>query len=73
MIGDKNNSRVDSDFAIDFSIILINFNSASYIDLCLEHVRKSVFNGTSEIIVVNNLSTDGSLEILQNQPDIKKI
>jgi GT2 family glycosyltransferase len=58
---------------IDFSIILINFNSALYIDLCLEHIRAGSFNGSTEIIVVNNLSMDGSLEILQKQPDITLI
>lgn len=58
---------------IDFSIILINFNSALYIDLCLEHVRAGSFNGSTEIIVVNNLSMDGSLEILKEHPNIKLI
>lgn len=55
---------------IDFSIILLNFNSAPYIEICLERIRTGDFNGSIEIIVVNNLATDGSLEILQKQPDI---
>jgi len=55
---------------VDFSIVLINFNSAAYIEPCLDHIRRQSFKGTVEIIVVNNLSTDGSLNILKNQSDI---
>lgn len=58
---------------MDFSIILINFNSSAYIEPCLKRLRNQNFSGSSRIVVVNNLSTDGSLEILQNQPDITLI
>lgn len=58
---------------MDFSIILINFNSKFYIDHCLKRLRNQVFSGSKEILVVNNLSTDGSLEILKKQSDITLI
>lgn len=56
--------------SVDFSIVLINFNSAAYIEPCLDHIRRQNFKGTTELIVVNNLSADGSLDILKNQSDI---
>jgi len=68
--GHKKNNRANCDRTIDFSVILINFNSSPYIEICLEHIRTSKFNGSTEMIVANHLATDGSLEILQKQPDI---
>lgn len=68
--GHKKNIRANSNCAIDFSVILINFNSSPYIEICLEHIRANKFNGSTEMIVVNHLASDGSLEILQKQPDI---
>jgi len=58
---------------LDFSIILINFNSSAYIEPCLERLRSQIFSGSSEIVVVNNLSTDGSLEILSKHSDLTLI
>ena len=55
---------------VAFSIILINFNSAGYVRPCLEALRKQRFDGAVEIIVVNHLATDGSLDILKQQRDI---
>jgi len=56
---------------VDFSIILINFNSSAYIEPCLERLRNQTFSGSREMVVVNNLSTDGSMEILRKQSDLK--
>jgi len=58
---------------VDFSVVLINFNSGSYIEPCLERLRSQSFSGSVEIIVVNHLSTDGSLEVLKSRSDIKLI
>ena len=58
---------------MDFSIILINFNSAPYVEPCLEHLRNQSFKGTTEIIVINNASSDGSLDILKRQKGITLI
>jgi len=55
---------------VDFSVILVNFNSAAYIEPCLAKVRAQEPCGSCEIIVINNRSTDGSLEILKRQRDI---
>jgi len=58
---------------LDFSIILINFDSADYIEPCLERIRRQTFRGSREIIVVNHRATDGSLDILRRQSDIRLI
>ena len=59
--------------AADFSIILINFNSAAYIAPCLDRLRNQTFGGVTEIIVVNHRATDGSMDILRDQADITLI
>ena len=56
-----------------FQIILINFNSSAYIEPCFKKLKNQNFSGLVETVVVNNLSTDGSLEILNKQPDITLI
>ena len=58
---------------IDFSIVLVNFDSGAYIEPCLDRLRRQAFDGTIEIIVLNHLSTDGSLETLKGQSDIRLI
>jgi GT2 family glycosyltransferase len=63
-------NRNGNESSVDFSIILINYNSAHYIDHCLNHISTNNFEGSVEIIVINNLATDNSLEILKNHPDI---
>jgi len=63
-------NRNKNESSVDFSIILINYNSAHYIDPCLNHLSTSNFEGPVEIIVINNLATDNSLEILKKHPDI---
>ncbi|MDD5616651.1 MAG: glycosyltransferase family 2 protein [Candidatus Methanoperedens sp.] len=56
---------------VDFSIILVNFNGMDYLPRCLDAIRKQEFDGSWEIIAVNNYSTDNSVEWLRNQNDVK--
>ena len=55
------------------TIVIPNYNGIKYIEACLD----SVFAGTQtdiEVIVVDNASTDGSLEIIKEKfPQIKLI
>lgn len=51
------------------SIILINYDGLKYLPRCFEAIRKQSYRDY-EIIVVNNRSTDGSLEYLREQSDI---
>jgi GT2 family glycosyltransferase len=58
------------------SIIILNYNTKELLHSCIESMlkvyKKEVENGTFEIIVVDNASTDGSLESIENAR-IKKI
>ncbi|RZD48851.1 MAG: hypothetical protein CXT78_00485 [Thaumarchaeota archaeon] len=52
------------------SIIIINYNGKFYLEKCLESIKKINYDNL-EIIVVDNNSTDGTMEFLvQNYPSI---
>ncbi|MNJ40038.1 N-acetylglucosaminyl-diphospho-decaprenol L-rhamnosyltransferase [compost metagenome] len=53
-------------------LVIVTYNSASYIQQCLEAIRAYTPSDYT-IIVVDNGSTDGTIEYLQNYPDIKLI
>lgn len=59
---------------IDISIIIISFNGIEFIDDCLNSAIKSIDEVSSEIIVVDNASHDGTIQLLENKyPNIKLI
>lgn len=61
---------------IDLSIIIVNFNTKEFLKRCLESLRQSLLgNSKVEIIVVDNASTDGSVQYFNvwKQNDIKVI
>lgn len=52
------------------SIIIVNYNGKLYLEKCLESIKKVNYDNL-EIIVVDNNSTDGTIEFLvQNYPSI---
>jgi hypothetical protein len=53
---------------MDLSVVVVTFNSAACIELCLESVRRHL--PTAEIVVVDNASGDATPEILQGHPDV---
>jgi len=54
------------------SISIINWNGMRYLPHCLESIYKQDYASKIEIIVVDNFSTDGSLEYLEKEhPGIK--
>ena len=55
------------------SIIILSYNTLSYTQFCIESIRAYTRKNSYEIIVVDNASTDGSLEWLKEQRDIKLI
>jgi GT2 family glycosyltransferase len=56
------------------SIVIVNYNVRYFLELCLLSVQKASKNIESEIIVVDNVSSDGSCEMLvQNYPDVQLI
>ena len=51
---------------IDFSIIIVNFNSADLLKKCLKSIYEYVNDVTYEIIMIDNASTDDSVNIIKN-------
>ena len=58
---------------MDISIVTPVFNSVRWIELCLQSVRHSLKRRNYEHIVVDGGSTDGTLEYLKQQKDIRLI
>lgn len=55
------------------SIVILTYNKLEYTKACIDSIRRYTAPGTYEIIVVDNLSTDGTREWLAVQSDIKSI
>lgn len=49
---------------MQLSIIILNYNAAPFLELCLDSVFKAIKNLKAEVIVVDNNSTDASLQML---------
>ncbi|CDM68255.1 glycosyl transferase family protein [Clostridium bornimense] len=67
------NFEPTKDFMKFTSIVILSFNELENTKLCIESVKKFTLKSISEIIVVDNGSTDGTVEWLRNQDDIKTI
>lgn len=62
------------DHKIDLSIIIVNWNTRELLSQCLTSISTNWRSIISEIIVVDNASTDGSSNLVESQfPDIKLI
>lgn len=55
------------------SIIILTFNKLEYTKECVESIRMYTMKDDYEIIIVDNHSTDGTVEWLMEQGDIKQI
>lgn len=55
------------------SFVILSYNTKEFTATCIESIRKTVPESAREIIVVDNASTDGSVEYLKKQTDIKLI
>jgi O-antigen biosynthesis protein len=55
------------------SIVIATFNKLDYTQQCIQSIRDYTEAGTYEIIVVDNHSTDETVEWLQQQTDIKTV
>ncbi|HET6766203.1 MAG TPA: glycosyltransferase, partial [Chitinophagaceae bacterium] len=52
---------------MELSIVIVNYNSKFLLEQCLGSVRKAITGIDTEIIVVDNNSTDGSKEHLKDK------
>ncbi|WP_394885805.1 glycosyltransferase [Clostridium butyricum] len=57
----------------NYSIVILTYNQLEYTKVCIDSIRKYNSADNCEIIVVDNHSTDGTVEWLKNQGDIKYI
>lgn len=55
------------------SIIILTYNKLEYTQKCIESIREHTAQGTYEIIIVDNASTDGTVGWLKQQNDIISI
>ncbi|MDO7906573.1 glycosyltransferase [Paenibacillus sp. JX-17] len=55
------------------SMVVLTYNQLEYTKLCIDSIRTYTSPETYEIIIVDNLSTDGTREWLKEQPDLKLI
>jgi GT2 family glycosyltransferase len=59
---------------VDLSIIIVNYNSKNYLNHCLKSIYEETKSVTFEIIVIDNASTDNSLDLAKrNFPQVKII
>jgi len=59
---------------MQLSVIILNYNVRYFLELCVLSVQSALTNIESEIIVVDNNSTDGSVEMMKMRfPTIKLI
>lgn len=57
---------------IELSVVIVNYNVKEFLEQSLISVKKSLKNITSEIIVVDNASWDGSAELIRKRfPQVK--
>ena len=52
------------------TIVILSYNSLKFTKLCIESIRLTTPESAREIMVVDNASTDGSVEWLREQRDI---
>ncbi len=61
--------------SIDISVVILNFNTLELTKRCLESLKRSKLGScTMEIIVCDNASTDGTMEMIKKEfPDVVRI
>ena len=52
---------------VDVSIIIVNWNTKEYLTKCIDSIEGDKGNYSKEIIVVDNASTDGSVQIIKDR------
>ena len=68
--------NIKSNFSINVhktSIIMLTYNELEYTKTCIQSIRNNVNKESYEIVVVDNNSTDGTVDWLKEQEDIKVI
>ncbi len=59
---------------VDISVVIVGWNAKRYLELCLDSIAKAPPRRSMEVLVVDNASTDGSVEMIQSKfPWVKLI
>ena len=58
---------------LDFSIIIVNYNTCNLLEACLNSIYQSQGKPTFEIIVIDNNSQDGSVAMVRSRFEIVKV
>jgi N-acetylglucosaminyl-diphospho-decaprenol L-rhamnosyltransferase len=58
---------------ICLSIILVNYNGSSCLIECLRSIKKHVDFNTCEVIIIDNNSTDNSVDLIENEFSLFKL
>lgn len=57
---------------MDISVIIVNWNTRDLLRNCLESIRKTIKGTACEVIVVDNGSSDGSVDMLRSEyPEVR--
>ena len=59
-------TNVDNITGKKVSAIAVNFNGKKFLKDCIESLKKQKFNGEMEMIIVDNNSTDGSIDFIKS-------
>jgi len=51
--------------SIEISVVIVGWNAKHYLELCLESLAKAPPRRSMEVLVVDNASTDGSVEMIE--------
>lgn len=57
----------DRTYPFKLSVIIVNYNVEHFLDQCLDSVRRASKNVSLEVLIVDNKSVDGSLEMLSKK------
>ncbi len=72
IIDDINNLKNNYDISVNkVSFVILTYNNFEYTKNCIDSIRNNVMDGTYEITVVDNNSTDETVNWLKQQDDIK--
>lgn len=61
----NSNNTISLENSIDISIIIVNYNVKDFLFQCLNSIYKSKQDLSLEVFVVDNASTDDSIEYLE--------
>src|SRR5881396_4289720 len=58
---------------LELSVIIVSFNARADLERCLESLDAAPPAAPHEILVVDNGSTDGSIDLARRRPDVRLI